>query len=217
MNPTVRTADATLLISIVSEKTTRMNMNPIEEAIGGPRCIISVMGDHAGECVDQIFRRKTRDIRRIGKTFWLTKSRKAQPAGVQELCRTVPTYAVFVEPAAKGGARATTTGDVAKEYSDDRELWYRLPEGLSPVTGKLDKGTSALVFDMMTTAVSGTLDIWGYAEFPDMQKPLKFRPWWSTVCAARKDMTLHPEKMESRYRAVVAVARLAEPYCVWLR
>ena len=194
-----------------------MNIEPIEEAIACPRCIISVLGDHAGESVDVIFRRKTADINRIGETFWLMKSPKAQPAQVQKLCRTVPTYTIFVEPATKGGARPTTTEDVAKEYSDDGQLWHLLPEGLSPVTGKLDTRTTALVFDMMTTAVSETLDLWGYGEFPDMQKPLKFILGCSTVCAVRKDMTSHPGKMKSRYRAIVAVARLTKPYCVWLR
>lgn len=194
-----------------------MNVNPLEEAMACPRCIISVMGDHAGESVDVIFRRKTDDISRIGKTFWLMKSPKAQPAQVQELCGTCPAFAIFVEPATKGGARPTTTKRVAEEYSHDGTLWHRLPEGLSHVTGRLDTRTTALVFDMMTTSVNGTLDLWVYAEFPDMQKPVKFRRGSSTVCASRKDMKSHPRRMTSRYRPVVAVARLAEPYCVWLR
>lgn len=193
-----------------------MKIELLREAIACQRCILSVPGDHAGESADLFFRRKTTDISRIGKTFWLVISPKAQPSEVQELCK-IPTYAIFVGPATKGGARPTTTEDVAKEYSDDGEMWHGLPEGLSPVTGKLDTRTAALVFDTMTTAVRGTLDLWSFAEFSDTQQPLKFRLGCSTVCTVRKDMASHQGKMKSRYRAIVAVARLAKPYCVWLR
>ncbi len=151
------------------------------------------------------------------KTFWLMRSPKARPAQVQALCKKIPAYTIFVEPATKGGARPTTREDAAREYSEDGQLWHRLPEGISPVTGKIDTSAAALVFDMMTTAVNGTLDLWGYGDFSDTQKPLKFILGCSTVCAIRKDMTPHPERMKSRYRGIVAVARLAEPYCVWLR
>lgn len=111
------------------------------------------------------------------------RSPKARPAQVQGICKTIPAYTIFVEPATKGGARPTTNEDVAKEYSYDGVLWQWLPEGLSPVTGKLDTGATALVFDMMTTDVSGTLDIWNYGELSDIQKPLKFILGCSTVCA----------------------------------
>ena len=175
------------------------------------------MGDHAGEGSDAIFDRKNADIKRMGKTFWLMRSPKARPAQVQGICTTVPTYTIFVEPAIKGGARPTTEEDAAKEYSDDGVLWHRFPKGLSPVTGKLDKGAIALVFDMMTTDVSGTLDLWDYGELSDAHKPLRFILGCSTVCAVRRDTKSHPEKMKSRYRGIVAVARLADPYGVWIR
>ena len=175
------------------------------------------MGDHAGEDVNAIFDRKIADIDRTGKTFWLMKSPKARPAQVQEICRQRPAYIIFVEPATKGGARPTTTEDAAKEYSPDGHSWHPLPEGLSPVTGKLDKGAAALVFDVMITNVSGTLDLWKYADFSDVGKPVKFILGCSTACAVKKDMMSHPDKMKSRYRGIVAVARLAEPYCVSLR
>jgi len=194
-----------------------MDMTLLEEALNCPQCIISVMGDHAGEGIDAIFERKTADIEHIGKTFWLMRSPKARPAQVQGICKTIPSHTIFVEPATKGGARPTTAEDLAREYSDDRELWHPLPEGISPVTGKLDTNATALVFDMMTTSVSGTLDLWGYGDSSDIQKSLKFILGCSTVCAIRKDMTLHSERMKSRYRGIVAVARLAKPYCVWLR
>lgn len=192
-------------------------MTLLNEALSCPQCIISVIGDHAGEDVNAIFDRKIADIYRIGKTFWLMKSPKARPAQVQKICRATPAYTIFVEPATKGSARPTTTGDAAIEYSADGQSWHPIPEGMSPVTGKLDSSAAALVFDMMTTVVSGPLDLWGYADFSDVHKPVKFILGCSTVCAIRKDMTSNPIRMKSRYRGIVAVARVAEPYCVWLR
>jgi hypothetical protein len=195
----------------------KKKMTLLEAALACPCCIISVMGNHAGEGVDEIFDRKTADIERTGKTFWLMKSPKARPAQVHEICRLTPAYTIFVEPATMGGTRPTTRDDAARECSDDGKIWHRLPEGISPVTGKLDSGAAALVFDMMTTAVSGTIDLWGYGDFSVAQSPLKFILGCSTVCAIKKDMTSHPKRMKSRYREIIAVARLAEPYCVWLR
>jgi hypothetical protein len=145
------------------------------------------------------------------------RSPKARPPQVQGICKTFPAYTIFVEPATKGGARPTTEDDAAKEYSDDGVLWHQLPKGLSPVTGKLDTVATALVFDMMTTDVRGTFDLWDYGDALDIHKPLRFILDCSTVCAVRKDMKSHPEKMKSRYRGIVAVARLAEPYCVWIK
>lgn len=192
-------------------------MTLLKAALGNPRCIISVMGDHAGEGVDAIFERKIADIERTGKTFWLMKSPKAQPELVHKICKASPVYTIFIEPATKGGARPTITDDAAGEYSDDRKIWHRLPEYLSPVTGKLDSRTTALVFNKMITVNKGTIDLWDYKEFSAPQKPLKFILGCSTICSIKKDMTSHPERMKSRYRGIVAVARLVEPYCVWLR
>jgi hypothetical protein len=193
------------------------SMRLLEAALASPNCVVSVMGDHAGEGADEIFNRKKADIKRLGKTFWLMRSPKARPDQVQGMCATIPAFTIFVEPATKGGARPTLAEDAAKEYSYDRALWHRLPEGLSPVTGKLDAGATALVFDMMTTDVSGSLDLWEYGELLETPKPLRFVLGCSTVCSVRKDTKSHPEKMKSRYRGIVAVARLADPFCVWVR
>ena len=192
-------------------------MTILEAAQKCPECVISVMGDHAGEDANTIFARKKVDIDRIGTTFWLIRSPKARPSQVQEICKSVLSYTIFIEPATKGGARPTIKEDAAKEYSKDGLSWYRLPKGLSPVTGKLDTVATALVFDKITTDVHGTLDIWEYAEAFDIHKPLRFILGCSTVCAVQKNMKSNAQRMKSRYRNIVAVARIAEPYCVWLR
>jgi hypothetical protein len=189
----------------------------LEAALECPQCIVSVMGDHAGEDSNAIFKRKKADIGRLGVTYWLMRSPKARPPQVQEICRSFPTYTIFVEPATKGGARPTIIEDEAREYSDDGVLWHPLPKGLSRVTGKLDAGSTALVFDTMTIDVSAALDLWDYCEVSNIHKPLRFILGCSTVCAVRKDTKSLPGKMKSRYRAIVAVARFAVPYCVWIR
>lgn len=192
-------------------------MTLLDEALDCSRLVVSVMGEHAGEGVNAIFTRKMTDISRTGQTFWLIKSPKARPLQVQELCRTSPAYTIFVEPATQGGARPTSTETAARDYSVDRVSWLRLPAGIGPVTGKVDTTAAALVFDRLETGVSGTLDLWGYGDYLTADNPLKFALGCSTVCAVRKNMATHADRMKSRYRQVLAVARLATPYGVWLR
>jgi len=192
-------------------------MTPLSIALAQPVGIVSVMGPHAQEDSDAIFARKTADVARVGLTFWLMRSPKARPPQVSALCRHSPVFALFVGPATPGGARPTTKGDPATEYSCDRGSWHPLPDGMSPVAGKLDSCAAALVFDMLTTDVNTTLDLWGYADASMPASPLRFKLGCSTVCALRTDMGLHPSRMKSRYRPIVALARLTDPYCVWLR
>jgi hypothetical protein len=47
--------------------------------------------------------------------------------------------------------------------------------------------------------------------------PVRFKLGLSTICAVQKKMMRHPDRMKSRYRRVVAVGRLVEPYCAWVR
>jgi hypothetical protein len=192
-------------------------MTLLETALKCPTCIVSVVGDHAGEGTNAIFVRKINDIKRTGLTFWLMRSPKARPLEVQEICKPFPVYTIFVEPATKGGARPTTEEVAATEYSADKVSWRKFTKELSPVTGKRDAGATALVFDEMTTDVNGTLDLWDYGEALAMHKPIRFILGCSTVCAVKNNTRLHPDKMKSHNRGIVAVARLAKPYGVWVR
>ena len=192
-------------------------MTELENALASSKCVISVMGEHAGEGANHIFGRKISDIEQTGNTFWVVRSPKSRPAHVQKMCATSPGYTIFIEPATKGGARPTIEADAAKEYSHDKVLWHRLPIGLGPVTGKLDNAATALVFDTLTTNVSGVLDLWEYSEDSDLHTPLKFILGCSTVCAVRRESREHPQRMKSCYREIVAVARMKEPFCVWVK
>jgi hypothetical protein len=189
----------------------------VDQALAAPGCVISVMGGHAGEGVDAIFKRKMADVDTVGRTFWVARSPKARPGQVQQLCAAECGYVIFVEPAIARGARPTTACDSASEYSGDRVEWRPFPHGIGLVTGKLDDAATAFVFDQLTMDAGRVLDLWQYADASDESNPIRFILGRSTVCAVRADMSANPRRMKSRYRAVVAVARLAEPYSVWLR
>ena len=192
-------------------------MSFLDDALSAPECVISVMGAHAGEGADAIFGRKIEDCMTVGRTFWVAKSAKARPAQVQAMCRLGSRCVIFVEPATPGGARPTTGSDSAAEYSSDGVTWSSLPAGLGPVTGQIDRHAAALVFDRLATEVDRTIDLWQYADAANLDMPVRFKLGLSTVCVVRRDMSAHPSRMKSRYRRVVAVARPAKPYCVWLR
>src|SRR5659263_137066 len=131
--------------------------------------IISIIGSHAGETEDTIFKRKIEDINNIGKTLWLIKSHQSKPDIVQLFCRInlrekLKVYCFFIEPSRKGGAIPTKKDMQAESFSDDGEPWLKLPEGLGPVTGKIDKNAYALVFDDLKMATD-TIDLWNYVNF----------------------------------------------------
>lgn len=189
----------------------------LEEALASPHVIISIMGPHAGESSRDIFQRKAEDILKHGVTYWLVKSAKAAPPLVQKLCRSHSTYVFFVEASSVNGARPTDIAAAAKQYSTNNLEWRNLPAGIGPVTGKLDSRAYALVLDALATDVEGTVDLWAYADFTDIERPVKTILGCSTVCVVKKNMRDHPEKMKSRFRHVRAVARLGAPHGVYVR
>jgi hypothetical protein len=170
--------------------------------------VVSIIGQHAGEDVETIIARKSADIGKVGRTFWLFRSSGIRPNALGKW----PSYVIFIEPASKGGARPATTKDEAKEFSSDGESWHGLP-GIGPVTGKLSMAT-ALVIDSLQSC-DGKLDLWDYERHSG--GPLKFMLGRSTLCAAKHDSSSSPDRPKSRFRDIVAVGRLVEPFCVWLR
>lgn len=184
--------------------------------------VLSVMGPHAGEESGAIFARKIADIRDIGRTFWVIRSHKAKLDMIQTIGMSVRSgsgerFCAFLAPASPGGAVPTKTSAAATEYSTDRSKWHRLPVGISPVTGQMTKGTCALVFDQLSLHESAIVDLWQYADFFNRELPVKIRQGASTVGVARENTSAHPDRMKSRFRKVVSVGRLVEPFAVWLR
>jgi hypothetical protein len=149
---------------------TMMTKKILEDALESSQCIISVIGDHAGEGVDKIFKRKIEDITKINRTFWLVKSPKAKPVLVQRMCHSDSTYVVFVEPATKGGARSAIADKIATTFSENGFIWNSLPNQLGPVTGKLDSRAYALVFNKLETIDSKQeIDLWHYEDFANQE------------------------------------------------
>lgn len=196
-------------------------MEILKAILNATHTIISVMGEHAGEGTAKIFARKKADIDsgRPGWTLWLTRSDKAKPDSVQKLCgKQRETWVIFIEPSAPDGARPTESAVPACSYSADRARWKRLPSEMSPVTGKIDGGAYALAFDQIHFPVSaGDLNLWDYADFSTPSSPIRPRLGGSTICAMKKkDMSRHPDRIKSRPRRIVALARLTPPFAVWL-
>ncbi len=133
-------------------------------SINGEYIVISVMGQHAGESEDEIFKRKIGDIEKIGQTFWLIKSYQAKPNMVQQICQltkkeNMEAYCFFIEASSRKAAIATKEASLAESYSIDGKTWNILPKGLSPVTGKIDGSAYALVFDQLELVHGKRIDL----------------------------------------------------------
>ncbi len=191
--------------------------NLIEQAFLSSNCVISIIGSHAGEDIDVIFDRKKKDIEKVGYTFWLTRSYRAHPIIVQEMCCNGLSYVFFVSASTNNGSRATLLSESAKSYSSDGDIWNVLPEGIGPVTGKISSSSYALVLDQIEIIDRHAFDLWKYASFENCEKPVKFALGSSTLCAIKKDISSCVDKTKSRFRNVVAVGKLKLPYCVFLK
>lgn len=176
-------------------------------------CLLSVIGPHAGESVEQIFKRKIEDADKLQQTFWVFKSYFCTPDMVHRLCqqRTIKCY--FLEPKSRGGSAPTTGAEVGTEYSSDRRSWTSLPVGLSPVTGKLGRdGATALVLkSIVVSAVPIWIDLNRFNNIAN-GTPVAFRQGGSTVCAEPRENSIGQD-----LRQIAAIAELCEPFCVWVR
>lgn len=197
-------------------------MQDLKTILESKYAVISISGPHAGELENDIFRRKKEDIIKIGRTFWLSKSRKAKPPDVQSICIQAKTEGpncpcIFIEPSAPRGSKDTKRNDIATQYSEDARIWRDLPKGLGPVTGNLNGKAHALVFSQLYWVADQDvpINLWDYAEFKH-ELPIKTARS-PTVCAIKKDTSGQEGKMKSHIRKIVAVGTLSEPYCVYIR
>jgi hypothetical protein len=195
----------------------------------GDFVMLSVMGPHAGESNNQIFKRKIDDVAKVGNTFWLVRSSRSRPNIVQPfvteaLKHSAAVYCVFISPASVGGAEETSSATKATRFSGhaerpdarDQSAWSALPAGLGPVTGHLDGAAHALILDELQLVHGQELSLWDWAEFGPAGLPIRTRQGSSTLCAVRKNTSSHPDRMKSGTRSIVAIGRLAKPYSVWL-
>lgn len=61
-----------------------------------------------------------------------------------------------------------------------------------------------------------TISLWNYSISNESSQPLRLRLGASTTCAFRLDTSHASQRIKSPYREVLAVGRLAYPYCVWI-
>lgn len=186
----------------------------LDAAVASERVVLSVMGPHAGEGEETIFSRKIEDVSRIGQTFWLCRSPAAAPSKTRPFFGDRErAYALFLAPASPKGARPTTVATRATAFSENKLLWQPLPQGISPVTGHLGGGSYAFVLSQLELCAA-TIDLWRYTT---RSEPVRFRLGASTLLAEVGDSSAHPARAKSRYRRVLAVAELVQPFAVWVR
>ena len=125
------------------------------------KCLLHVMGPHAGEGTAPIFTRKSSDIEKVGSTMWVTQigvsyeSSSYYPNGLDPIKAILgeKPWVYFISPSVKNGAKDTDVGTEAKMYKSLQveAEWKPVPKKMSPVTGKLGKDgtTKALVFDKL--------------------------------------------------------------------
>lgn len=183
-------------------------------------CIISVIGTHAGESINKIFTRKIKEIKDTGVSFWLYRSHNAKPDLVNRMIRASDDKSVkcYFITASRGikGARPTISADVAKEFSDNGKDWCGLPNKIK-VTGKIQKAY-ALVFNSIIFPKSKIyIDLRYYNFFQKLHEPIKMRSGASTICAIKLQEQNKMGYIGSYKREIIAIGKLAKPYCVWLR
>jgi len=185
--------------------------------------VISVIGSHAGEPLEEIFLRKITDITRTGKTFWIINSTKASLKLINQMKKTAlkenkDIFCIFIEPSQKGGSADTKLSEPAKEYSEDKQIWQSFDEKTSPVTGKMTTNSYAMVFEKISLIESELkLNLWDYADFDNQNEPIKLNQFRSSFCGIQKNMFDNPNKMKSNLRKIVAVAKLYSVGAIWLR
>jgi hypothetical protein len=179
--------------------------------------IISVVGPHANESLDQIFQRKINDIDITGFSFWVAGSSSANPRIVQNFCfLNKPSYIVFINPGQINGATNTKISAVNHFFSEDKINWNPISDKISNVTGK----SYAFILNTLDIIQDKNLiiDLNYYAKFPDNIDPIKINIWQSTFCTIyNENMKNHPNRMKSNIRKIIAIGKLKEPYSVWVK
>ena len=183
--------------------------------------IISIIGPAAGETVAEILERKKGEIERTGRSFWLYRSYRARPSGIQDLCKESLSkknspICIFIKPATENGAQPTRGRNIAKEFSKDGNSWEKIPKGVL-VTG-LVPNASAMIFDKLDDVERGVfLNLWDYSQFLSPGRAVRIIRGASTIRCIRKSSRNDPDRMGSNIREVVAIGRLVKPFSVWLR
>lgn len=178
--------------------------------------VITIVGEHAGESLSQIFQRKKNDIDQYGYTYWLFKSHSARPEVVQQLAQKIKENlkCYFIHASTKSGARPTKQQEVSRSYSSDNITWKPIHSQMR-VTGSSSSSFALVLKEIKLT--ESLIDLWDYSRYPDLDLPIKPRLGDSTIPAIEKYSGDHPGKVISHVREVVAIGELVFPFCVYLK
>lgn len=182
--------------------------------------IISVLGPHAGESVNEIFDRKQKEISLTKYTLWLHKSYTCKPEHFKGITDTIE--CLFIEPASRNGSRPTISSDKAEMYSIDKINWKSIPNTIK-CTGNL-LGAKALVIEKFVDINDSNesdkiIDITDlrFFNYINQNTPIQIRQGASTILCEVRDKPDKKSCVKSWDRVIVKRAYLRYPYCVWVR
>lgn len=181
--------------------------------------LICVIGPHAGEDLETIFKRKIKDIEQCSYTYWICKSRVISPeiiSSFQEYNNQKDLYILFIKTTTNSQGKDTKNADAAI-YVEEDEKWKELDPKLSPITGKMP--TSGFKFGEITLVneKEKTIDLSEYVEWsPDKEKrgcSIQIMMGKSTLCITKSKKK---QNMKNSVRQIVGYAKLIIPFCVKL-
>jgi len=182
--------------------------------------IISVVGIHANEGIGHIFTRKIREARESGKTYWAYRSSLADPKTVQEFGLMAEkeksaAACLFIEASSPRATKPTKGNEKALLFSLNKEAWNKIPDE-NLITGS-SSSSFALVLDKIDLIDGTSIDLWEYSQKDNPEKAVRIMLGNSTICCLKHPTGNGQPKMKSRYRKILAIGRLAQPYGIWLK
>ena len=195
---------------IKMEECAMININ---EVLQKNKCIISIVGSHAGESIVEIYNRKIEDINKVGKTFWMLSCNNSVFEDINKICDD-EIYVFFIKSSSNNGAKPTIIKNKASGYEYNNKH-FLFPNNLSPVTGNINQNSVALVMDELITfneITAPIIDLWRYSD--TNKKPLSFTLGNSTLPCFLNE--IYTKGMKSRYRVISAIGHLTHPFCVKL-
>lgn len=139
--------------------------------------VISIIGPHASESLQQILDRKEQDIKQFGFTLWFFRTTKLCTYADFMKHRPMQVYGVL--PISTNGAKDTKAAIHACQYSFDNHNWLDFPTGFTPVTGNIQSNSIAFVVkNIQHNLIPKEIDLSDYKT--SMDTPIKISQYTST-------------------------------------
>lgn len=170
--------------------------------------IISVLGPHAHETLDDIMLRKIRDIEKLGMCFWVCRSYAITPEIMKTLSlKKVPyIYLIFIKTASNGLGKDTKIVDKALLYKKpEDELWLEIPKEMSPVTGKMPS-FGFCIEELKLIKTAEKIDLNEFCEMDD--KNIKIHIGKSTLAIKKRDWEVDVKFSKSNEREIIGYAKI---------